>query len=137
MNAGGNNLVSGDAMNFGLAPARLKPRLQFDTAAIARGFTDDRQAGRPSLPQRALLSLITAYQRWVSPTLPVVTLGACACRFAPSCSHYAAEAVATHGVIRGTWLAICRLAKCGPWHPGGLDPVPPAAKPPLHCVAVR
>jgi len=71
-----------------------------------------------------LLALIAAYQRWVSPTLPVVTLGKCACRFAPSCSHYAAEAVATHGALRGAWLAVRRLVKCGPWHPGGYDPVP-------------
>jgi putative membrane protein insertion efficiency factor len=71
-----------------------------------------------------LLRLIAVYQRFVSPALPVVTLGTCSCRFTPSCSHYAADAVATHGALRGSWLAVRRLLKCGPWHPGGIDLVP-------------
>ncbi len=76
-------------------------------------------------PARALVALIRVYQRFVSPALPVVTLGACACRFTPSCSHYAVEAVRTHGAFTGTWLAVRRLIKCTPLHPGGYDPVPP------------
>lgn len=83
--------------------------------------------------KRVLLGLITAYQRWVSPALPVVTLGTCACRFTPTCSHYASEAIATHGALRGTWFAVRRLLKCGPWHPGGHDPVPAARQ--LRCTA--
>jgi len=65
-----------------------------------------------------LLMLIRAYQWGISPLL-----GPC-CRFYPSCSHYAAEAVARHGAWRGGWLAVRRLARCHPWHEGGLDPVP-------------
>ena len=46
------------------------------------------------------------------------------CRFAPTCSQYALEAIETHGAVRGGWLAVRRLGRCHPWHPGGLDPVP-------------
>ena len=47
------------------------------------------------------------------------------CRFYPSCSAYALEALSTHGAFRGTWLATRRLLRCHPWNPGGIDPVPP------------
>lgn len=76
------------------------------------------------LPGRAAIFLIRLYQRTLSPVLPVVTLGRCACRFAPTCSHYALEAVQTHGAVRGAALAFWRLARCNPWTAGGLDPVP-------------
>ena len=66
-----------------------------------------------------LLFLIKLYQWCLSPFLGP------RCRFYPSCSAYAAEAIATHGPVRGTWLAIRRITKCHPWHPGGVDPVPP------------
>ena len=60
-----------------------------------------------------------------------------ACRYEPSCSSYAAEAVSRHGALRGSWLAAHRLCRCGPWGPGGFDPVPPgdvaARRPPLSC----
>ncbi|MGX5656104.1 membrane protein insertion efficiency factor YidD [Geodermatophilus nigrescens] len=67
---------------------------------------------------RALLAVIGFYSRAISPALPP------RCRFAPTCSAYAAEAVAVHGAARGSWLALRRLLKCAPWHPGGFDPVP-------------
>jgi putative membrane protein insertion efficiency factor len=65
-----------------------------------------------------LLTLIRAYRRFVSPLL------APRCRFAPSCSSYAVEAIELHGAARGGWLALRRLGKCHPLHPGGYDPVP-------------
>lgn len=71
-----------------------------------------------SIPARILLGLIAGYQRLISPVL-----GA-RCRFHPTCSAYAAEAIATHGSLRGSWLAIKRVARCHPWNPGGIDPVP-------------
>lgn len=83
----------------------------------------------PSLPARALLALIWLYQRTLSPVLPVVLGPNCGCRFSPTCSHYAAEAVRTHGALFGALLALRRLVKCTPLHPGGLDPVPPRRAP--------
>lgn len=61
---------------------------------------------------------VRAYQVGVSPLLPR------ACRFYPSCSEYAEEALMRHGAWRGSWLAARRLCRCGPWRPGGHDPVP-------------
>jgi uncharacterized protein len=78
----------------------------------------------PGLAGVALVGLIKAYQRAVSPALPVLLGPACGCRFYPSCSAYAVQAVETHGTLRGSWLAATRLMKCTPLHPGGLDPVP-------------
>ena len=69
--------------------------------------------------KRVLLVLIAGYRLVLSPLL-----GA-SCRFYPSCSAYAAEAIDTHGALKGTWLTVRRLAKCHPWHAGGVDPVPP------------
>ena len=65
-----------------------------------------------------LLTLIRGYQRWISPFLPPH------CRFYPTCSHYACDAVARHGVARGMVLAVWRVARCHPWNAGGYDPVP-------------
>jgi len=65
-----------------------------------------------------LLAAIAVYRRVVAPWLPA------RCRFAPSCSAYAAEAIERHGSWRGVRLALRRLARCHPWHSGGYDPVP-------------
>lgn len=65
-----------------------------------------------------IVALIRAYQIVLSPLFPP------ACRFHPSCSQYALVAVRNHGVLRGGWLALRRLARCNPWHPGGVDFVP-------------
>ena len=77
---------------------------------------------QPSVGARMLMVPIAGYRRFVSPLLGPH------CRFAPSCSAYALEAIRKHGALRGTWLALRRLARCHPFHPGGLDPVPPAAR---------
>jgi uncharacterized protein len=78
-----------------------------------------------AVPARAVAGLIWVYQRTVSPAL-IVLNPTCGCRFAPTCSHYAREALRLHGLFAGLWLTGRRLVKCGPWHPGGVDPVPAA-----------
>ena len=70
--------------------------------------------------QKLMLSTIGFYQRLISPLLGP------RCRFYPTCSHYAAEAVEHHGALRGFWLALKRIGKCHPLHRGGVDLVPPA-----------
>ena len=70
------------------------------------------------LARDAAIGLIRIYQWLVSPLLPR------ACRFAPSCSEYAAEAIGRHGLMRGGWLAARRLLRCHPWGGDGFDPVP-------------
>lgn len=86
------------------------------------------------LPVRLLDAAIWVYQRTLSPALTALNPH-CGCRFAPTCSHYAREALREHGLLAGIGLTIVRLAKCGPWHPGGHDPVPPRARP--VCTAAR
>ena len=66
-----------------------------------------------------LLGLIRAYQLALSPFFGQQ------CRFYPTCSNYAREAIEMHGSFKGSWLAVRRISRCGPWHPGGPDPVPP------------
>lgn len=66
---------------------------------------------------RALILLLDAYKRLISPWLPS------ACRFHPTCSTYMRDAVERYGAARGVWLGLCRLARCHPFHPGGVDPV--------------
>ncbi|MBB5020243.1 hypothetical protein HNQ59_003560 [Chitinivorax tropicus] len=67
---------------------------------------------------RLLIALIRIYQYAISPMLGP------RCRFSPTCSHYAIEAVSKHGALKGSWLAIKRICRCHPLHPGGYDPVP-------------
>ena len=68
--------------------------------------------------RQLLQAPIRAYRYFISPMLPA------ACRFHPSCSAYAEQALEDHGALRGGWLAARRICRCGPWHPGGYDPVP-------------
>ena len=82
------------------------------------GLASTAEGARAPLPKRLLAGLIRAYQRFLSPALPP------SCRFHPSCSQYALEAVTRYGALRGSWLAARRLARCHPFHPGGFDPVP-------------
>jgi putative membrane protein insertion efficiency factor len=70
--------------------------------------------------QRLLLMPLRFYRAYVSPLL------APRCRFSPSCSAYAIEAIERHGGLRGAWLAVRRVGRCHPFHSGGYDPVPPA-----------
>jgi putative membrane protein insertion efficiency factor len=68
-----------------------------------------------------LVALVRLYQRLVSPLLPP------SCRYYPSCSSYAVQALQQHGAVKGMWLAVRRVARCHPWTPGGVDRVPPSA----------
>lgn len=92
----------------GSAPARRRPR---------RRVRPDLR----TLVRRALVAPIVLYRRTISPLKPTAT-----CRFHPTCSAYAQDAILTHGALRGGWMAVRRVASCHPWHPGGFDPVPPA-----------
>jgi ribonuclease P protein component len=76
------------------------------------------RAGRDPVIRAILLAAVRLYRRFVSPAMPP------ACRFHPSCASYAETAIERHGALRGGWLAVRRLAKCHPYHPGGMDPVP-------------
>ncbi len=73
---------------------------------------------RPSLVKGALIGLVRGYQLLLSPIS-----GPC-CRHLPTCSEYTTEAIARHGVCRGSWLAVRRIARCNPWGTSGYDPVP-------------
>lgn len=73
---------------------------------------------RPSLLARALLVVLRLYQRTVLFRSP-------RCRFHPTCSQYAVDSVRVHGAFRGIGYAVARIARCHPWHPGGIDPVKP------------
>lgn len=69
--------------------------------------------------RRLALLPVYVYRYCISPVLPP------SCRYYPTCSAYAVEAVMVHGILRGGWLTLCRLARCHPWAEGGVDPVPP------------
>lgn len=71
---------------------------------------------------RIVLAILALYRRLISPLLPP------ACRFYPTCSQYASDAIENHGLRRGGWMAFRRLTRCHPLHPGGLDPVPSVAR---------
>lgn len=71
------------------------------------------------IAKRSVQAPIRFYRKFISPLKPPT------CRFAPTCSAYALEAIEVHGALRGTYLAAKRICKCHPFHPGGFDPVPP------------
>jgi putative membrane protein insertion efficiency factor len=76
------------------------------------------RSGLRQAPARVAIFLVELYRTYVSPMrMPT-------CRFMPTCSQYAVEAVSEFGLIKGLWLSAVRLAKCGPWHRGGWDPIP-------------
>jgi uncharacterized protein len=77
--------------------------------------------------RRALVAVLTGYRRWVSPLM------APHCRFAPSCSEYAIEAISTHGIRQGSLLTLRRVAKCQPFFTGGYDPVPTRSEGAARC----
>ena len=85
--------------------------------AVAPG---DRASFRPV--SAVLLVILRGYKLLISPLLPS------ACRFYPTCSCYMHDAIGTHGAVRGIYYGIRRLIKCHPWHPGGMDPVPPQSE---------
>ena len=79
---------------------------------------------RPSPLARVVLLLVRLYR--------AAPKRAGTCRFHPSCSAYALDAVSIHGAVRGSWFTLRRLGRCHPFHPGGIDPVPPARRPVLN-----
>jgi putative membrane protein insertion efficiency factor len=78
-----------------------------------------------------LRGLIRFYQLVISPVLPA------SCRFYPTCSAYALEAVTKHGPVAGSWLAVRRVCRCHPWNDGGIDPVPDPKKTAGRALACR
>ena len=88
--------------------------------APATTVSDGAPAVRPSVAARALGAAIGFYRTAISPLRPP------SCRYRPTCSEYALDAVRAHGAVRGGWLAARRLLRCHPFHAGGFDPVPPA-----------
>src|SRR5579862_168345 len=98
----------------------------YSSTGIGRGGTDSEiRAGKANSMKPVLLVMLAFYRRWISPGLHALSPGGC--RFAPTCSEYASEAIATHGAMRGMALAAWRLLRCNPFSHGGFDPVPPPA----------
>jgi uncharacterized protein len=98
----------------------LMPESRASEPVVIDPFT---RVKRPTIAASVLMAPIIGYQKYLSPLKAAPT-----CRFYPSCSSYALEALRVHGALRGSALAVARIAKCQPFHPGGFDPVPPAAE---------
>ena len=116
-----------------LSPGGTTPREpclhgpQDAVVTAASGVPGTPESTGPTLAARILIVPVIGYRRFISPLLPPV------CRFAPSCSEYALEALRVHGAVRGLWLAVRRLARCHPFNPGGYDPVPPRPQGAISC----
>ncbi|MDJ0312066.1 membrane protein insertion efficiency factor YidD [Arthrobacter sp. H35-D1] len=96
-----------------MSPSQTQRRASKWLAAVARFLWH--------LPSNILIIVLKLYRRVISPMYGQV------CRFFPSCSAYALEAVTVHGAVKGTWMAARRVVRCHPWSSGGLDPVPTPA----------
>lgn len=90
-----------------------------DRATPSPSPTEEDEPRRPSVLARVLLALLWVYQRTSVARMP-------RCRFHPTCSSYAVEAIRVHGAVRGSGHALARVGRCHPWNPGGIDPVRPA-----------
>jgi uncharacterized protein len=100
------------------ATGRSRGRLLGTEGRIDAALTPSEAAGHPGLTARIVLGFIRSYQRAISPVLGDV------CRYSPSCSHYAYEAIERHGLLKGAWLGFRRLLRCRPFGGSGFDPVP-------------
>ena len=108
---------------------RAEQRAEYQPERGAEYHSEHHSETRPahgaegmSFPARALLFAVRVYQAFFSGLMPS------ACKFYPSCSHYAADAIRIHGARRGAWLALRRLSRCHPFTPGGVDLVPEVAQ---------
>ena len=112
-------------LEFAKLEAEIVRILQQANAEAARMRSSGPQPApaKPDCMTRILLALLAFYRRWLSPALHSLSPGGC--RYLPTCSEYAAIAIATHGPLRGVALAAWRLLRCHPFSRGGLDPVPP------------
>jgi putative membrane protein insertion efficiency factor len=93
--------------------ARPAPRPTIEEMAMSEA-----SSRRPQVLVQVLVLLVRMYQRLISPLFPA------SCRYVPSCSEYAAQALRRHGMARGLWLSVRRVLRCNPWSDGGEDPVP-------------
>ncbi len=91
-------------------------------------FVKNLKSGRINAGQFAALLLLRFYQLTLSPLLTVLFGSGFGCRYYPTCSHYAMEAVTGHGLFKGGWMSALRLLRCQPFSKGGLDPVPQAVR---------
>ena len=115
--------TASECLPTGIDPTQTSGRLETPAGHPGTGGIavsgESTSSGNRSIATRILMGVIRIYQLTVSPWLPPC------CRFTPSCSHYAMEALAVHGAWKGTWLTMLRLLRCQPFCRGGYDPVPP------------
>jgi uncharacterized protein len=117
------NTPSGNLLETGRVAEPMPDQLLEPRASETDLLDPFTRVRRPTVAASVLMAPIIGYQKYLSPLKAAPT-----CRFYPSCSSYALEALRIHGALRGSALAVARIAKCQPFHPGGFDPVPPAAR---------